>query len=68
MWTSCSTKDPASSHTTEKEWILYTYSTTGFGSSSLNKDKGVNSWQAVSLLPRMCDIQDLTQHPGSLDN
>ena len=43
MGTSCSPKDPASSHTTEKEWILYTDSTTGFGSSSLNKDKSVNS-------------------------
>ena len=32
-----------SSHTTEKDWILYTDSTAGFGSSSLNKDKGANS-------------------------
>ena len=66
--TSCSTKDPASSHTTEKDWILYTNSTTGFGSSILNKDKGVNSQQAVSLLPKMCGIPNLTHHPGSLDN
>ena len=68
MWASCNTNDPASSHTTEKEWVLYTDSTTEFGSSSLNKDKSANSWQAFSLLPRMCGIQDLTQYLGSLDN
>ena len=44
MWTSCSTKNPASSHTTEEFWILYTESTTGFGSSSLNKDKSAGGW------------------------
>ena len=35
VYTSCSTKDPTSSHTTEKDWILYTVSTVGFGSSRL---------------------------------
>ena len=54
-------KRTTSSHTTEKNWILYTDSTVGFGSSSLNKDESANSRQAVSLLQRMCGIQDLTQ-------
>ena len=43
VWISCSIKDPTSSHTTEKDWILYTVSTVGFGSSRLNKDKSANS-------------------------
>ena len=43
VWISCSIKDPTASHTTEKEWILYTVSTVGFGSSRLNKDKSANS-------------------------
>ena len=37
------------------------FTTVGFESSSLNKDKCADSWQAVSLLQRMCGIQDLTQ-------
>ena len=41
--TSCSTKDPTSSHTTEKDRILYTVSTVGFGSSRLNKDNNADS-------------------------
>ena len=53
---------------TKKDWILYTVSTVGFGSSSVNKDKSVNSQQPVSLLQRMSGIQDLEQHPGFLDN
>ena len=44
------------------------FTTVGFGSSSLNKDKSTDSWQAVPLLQRMCGIQDFTQHPCSLDN
>ena len=37
------------------------FTTVGFGSSSLNKDKSADSQQAVPLLQRMCGIQDLTQ-------
>ena len=48
--------------------MLYTDSTTGFGSSSLNKDKNASSREAVSLLQRMYGIQDLAQYPGSFDN
>ena len=67
METSCSTKDPMSTHITEKDWILYTVYYCGIWILSLNKDKGADSLQAVLCNKECvvwCYLMWLSPQPG----